>query len=94
MEHVFSATDDHHRMGTTVRLVHLLLVVQGISVVVMRPQSRTLHLPVLLDIHLQQNRETLGSFLPLSSGRGFDPRLHRFRVLPWLDQAVGTLHAK
>ena len=90
MEHLFRTPDDCHRMGTPLRLLHLLLVAQRIRVLASRRKTIRPHRPGAVDICLQQNCQALGPLLPLPSRRCVHPYLHRLRILPRMHQILGS----
>jgi len=91
MEHLFRTPDDCYRMGTPLRLLHLLLVAQGIGVMASRRKAVPPHRPGAVDICLQQDRQALGPLLPLPSRRCVHSHLHRLRLLPRMYQVLGSL---
>ena len=53
-----------------------------------------INIPVILDVPLQQNRQTLGPLLPLPGGCPFYSNLHRLWLLPRSHQALGAIHSQ
>lgn len=90
MEHLFRTPDDCYRMGTPLRLLHLLLVAQGIGVMASRRKAVPPHRPGAVDICLQQDRQALGPLLPLPSRCCLHPHVYCLWLLPRMHQILGS----
>lgn len=94
MEHLLRLANHYYSLGSSLRYVHFLLVLQGISGLVGRRSECNVAVLVVLDLFIQQDGQTLGTLLPLPGRHLSYSRLHRIRILSWPHQALGSLHVE
>lgn len=92
MEHLLCIADYPDRLGSALRPFHLRLLVPSNDTLVARPSYDAFHCLDLMDLPIQQDSETLGSFLQVSGRRNLRSLIYRLWVLPWTHQALGTLY--
>ena len=94
MEYVFCATNHDHRLGTALRLPHLLLLVPSLFVMDARSSYGILDMLVKLGVLIQQDGQALGSLFPIPCGCHLHSGIHWLRILPWLNQTLGSVYSK
>ena len=94
MEYVFCATNHDHRLGTALRLPHLLLLVPSLFVMDARSSYGILDMLVKLGVLIQQDGQALGSLFPIPCGCHLYSGVRWLRLLPRLDKIMGAVHFK
>ena len=93
LEHLLCPSDYRHSVGSAIRLPSSLLFLPSLSYLGTGHPHRTLNVSNRLDLPVHQDRQALGSLLPLSRRCSLLTHLHWIRLLPRPNQAVGSLHA-